>query len=117
MGVITGSDDSTIRRMLFRADKGSMRFTDSAEVGAHAAGTQVRALAAVPQAAAGEFGCMLLARGLLFKTWQPFYLDTCACTQDSVECRLTATSPQQVHLPNGPNPCPTCSSSHRVPLF
>ena len=54
VGVITGSDDSTVRRMLFGIGKGPARFTDSAEVGTHAAGTHVRALAAVGEADEGE---------------------------------------------------------------
>ena len=60
VGVITGSDDSTIRRMLLDAGKGSARFTDSAEVGTHAAGTHVRALAAVAEHDEGECIASLL---------------------------------------------------------
>ena len=55
VGVITGSDDSTVRRMLFvGGGDGVARFTGSAEVGTHAAGTHVRALAVVPENVTGE---------------------------------------------------------------
>ena len=53
VGVITGSDDSTIRRMLFDLGRGPARFTDSAQIGTHAAGTHVRALTAVAEADGG----------------------------------------------------------------
>ena len=46
--VVTGSDDSTLRRMLFSGSRSLQRLSDSAELGGHASGTGVRALALVP---------------------------------------------------------------------
>lgn len=48
VGVLTGSDDSTIRRMLFDSSRPLQRLSNSSELGGHASGTGVRALALVP---------------------------------------------------------------------
>ena len=48
VGVLTGSDDSSIRRMLFDGRRPQQRLSDSAELGGHASGTGVRGLALLP---------------------------------------------------------------------
>ena len=52
---MTGSDDSTVRSMLFTSDSRCGQFSESAEVGSHAVGTHVKALALVPEDGEGTF--------------------------------------------------------------
>ena len=62
VGVLTGSDDSTVRSMLFNSRGGRCgELSQSAKVDSHAVGTHVKALAMVPEDDTGAFGGLTLS--------------------------------------------------------